>query len=402
MSSSLHQLLDPAALARVRLPIAAARTLPREAFIDDAVYRLERERIYGRHWIASCFTTDVPAAGDTWPFLVAGIPLVAIRGSDGRIRTFHNITPYDGCLLQMAPARRLSRLVTPYHGWEYGLDGRLLRASYWDGLEHAPLDRVAHLPVCLAEVPCREFLGAVFVNLGEAPPDFAAYVAPIARNFPEYDFGLSEFLADESGSPVAVQGSCRCNWKTFFENSAINVLHEHFVHEAYRRSPQTPRVDAAGRKTFHEIMDGELFGLGFSAAAFAATYPALDIPHLGRDGRKPDAATFATLYPNFYVSILPDFIEVAMAMPDGVAETHERKQFRVHRDVARDPDFVRAAESMSAGFAQAAREDGAICEAVQQARQSPVYSQRIFSPFWDVMHHRFSNRVLDDLEDTLA
>ncbi|MBK7902991.1 MAG: Rieske 2Fe-2S domain-containing protein [Proteobacteria bacterium] len=398
MRTTLYDIVDPQSIAQVRKPIAEARTLPREAFTDPDFYCLEQERIYQRHWVACCFTSDVAGEGDAWPFKIMGMPMLAVRAKDGQLRTFHNITPYDGCPLRMEAARGLTRLVGPYHGWEYGLDGRLLSAPYWDGVEDCPRARVAHLDTQLAELPCREFLGVVFVHVGRNPVDFDEYVAPVRRHFVDYDFDVTEFLRGAGGEPLGVLNVCRCNWKTFFENSAINVLHENFVHAAYRQSPQIPRIDAAGRKTFHEIMDGDLLGLGFSAARFAATYPALGIPHLGRRGQRPDAATFATLYPNFYVSILPDFIEVAIAMPDGVASTCERKQFRVHRSVATDVDLLRAAESMCAEFETAAREDGVICEAVQAARQSPAFSQRFYSPFWDVMHHSFSIRVLDDLE----
>ena len=48
-------------------------------------------------------------------------------------------------------------------------------------------------------------------------------------------------------------------------------------------------------------------------------------------------------------------------------------------------------------YAVAGEEDGAICEAVQKARRSPVYFQRFYSPFWDELHYRFTQLVVRDL-----
>ena len=52
---------------------------------------------------------------------------------------------------------------------------------------------------------------------------------------------------------------------------------------------------------------------------------------------------------------------------------------------------------LAEGFAGAAIEDGAVVEAVQRNRRSPVYEQNFYSPFWDQPHYRFTNRVLRDL-----
>ena len=45
-------------------------------------------------------------------------------------------------------------------------------------------------------------------------------------------------------------------------DAAINVLHESFTHEAYRRSPDIPRV-RDGKKTFFTACEGPLLAFGF-------------------------------------------------------------------------------------------------------------------------------------------
>lgn len=63
-----------------------------------------------------------------------GEPVLIVRAPDGAVRAFHNICPYGGCEVLLNPASVLEEFVTPYHGWRYGLDGRLKQAGYWDGM----------------------------------------------------------------------------------------------------------------------------------------------------------------------------------------------------------------------------------------------------------------------------
>ncbi len=37
-------------------------------------------------------------------------------------------------------------------------------------------------------------------------------------------------------------------------------------------------------------------------------------------------------------------------------------------------------------------------EAVQSARRSPVWRQHYYAPFWDRLHHRFNQLVMEDME----
>ena len=107
--------------ALVTAPIETARTLPREAFFSRSFYEAEVERIYARRWVGVLFEFEVAEPGDALPFECCGIPLVAVRGSDRKLRVFHNIVPYDGCLAVMEAARGLEQIETPYHGWVYDL-----------------------------------------------------------------------------------------------------------------------------------------------------------------------------------------------------------------------------------------------------------------------------------------
>ena len=80
-------------------PIESAMTLPDVAFTSDDWLTLEIERVFAPRWTAVLFDSVIPDAGDAHPFELFGMPLVAVRGQDGAPRVFHNICPYDGCLV---------------------------------------------------------------------------------------------------------------------------------------------------------------------------------------------------------------------------------------------------------------------------------------------------------------
>jgi phenylpropionate dioxygenase-like ring-hydroxylating dioxygenase large terminal subunit len=191
----------------------------------------------------------------------------------------------------------------------------------------------------------------------------------------------------------------RCNWKTFYENSALNILHENFVHDFYSISPEVPRIRADGIPSFTSIIDGGLLALGFDRDDFQRTYFETGLPELGKDGRAPQRECFGTLYPNLYLSFAPTFVEVTCLLPDGPARVFERQVILYHREVAADPSLAKRRAFISSTFDGASAEDGRICEAIQGARQSPVFDQKFYSPFWDELHYRLNRRIASDLSE---
>ncbi|MFC7047955.1 aromatic ring-hydroxylating oxygenase subunit alpha [Emcibacter nanhaiensis] len=397
-NKSISDFLSDVEMESVRRPIAEARTLPNIAYTSADFLALEIERIYMRHWTALCFVFDVPSPGDAFPVDYCGMPLVAVRGQDRIIRVFHNVCPYDGCPLVLSPKSGLERLISPYHGWEYDLTGKLVAIPYWDGTQEGNLDALKGRDVDLVPVHVGTFLETVFVNLDDDPEDFGTFTAPIERQFSEYDLSIVAPGLDGEGIPIVTTHERRCNWKTFYENSALNVLHENFVHDFYMVSPEVPRIKQDGVPSFENIVDEGLLALGFDAEDFAATYPHMDIAHLGKGDVPPHRECFGTHYPNFYISFAPNFIEITAVLPHGPENIRERQAILFHKDVAADPALLKMRQFLVSAFDGASVEDGAICEAVQRARRSPVFTQKFYSPFWDELHYRFNKMILKDLE----
>jgi choline monooxygenase len=389
--------LTPREIAAARAPIEKAWTLPARAFLSEEFLRLEIERIFRRHWMGLAFEITVPDAGDMRPVELFGMPLAIIRGDDDRVRVFHNVCPYDGCPAVLEARRGATHVEVLYHGWRYDLRGRLTAIPYWDGAPGGDLRALRGRPCDLVEVRSETRMGVVFVDLGGRAGDIDAYLGPLQRLLSEYDLaGLRQVEDDDA---LAREGrTLRTNWKTYLENAAVNILHEAFTHEGYRRSPDVPRV-RDGQKTFAVSTDGPLLAFGFEMSAVARTYDSGGTtPHLGtRRGVPPSRGYFVTYYPNLVIPIRPNMMRVNICWPEAPGLTRLFHCGYFHPEALGHPAFKAYHETMVARYREVYREDGVAVEAVQQARRSPVWPQHFYAPFWDDLHYALTNLVVDDL-----
>jgi choline monooxygenase len=401
MPDPLDMFISPAQRATIRAPIEEARTLPRQAFISDAFFELEMERIFSRHWTALCFTQQVSEPGHLLPVEFGGIPLLVVHGDDGKVRVFHNIVPYDGCLAVIEPIVAQANITTPYHGWCYDLCGKLIAMPYWDGSVQGDLASLHGHSGDLVEVYSQVELGIIFIDLSRAADAFAAQVEPLRKLLSEYRTFDLDIGRGEDGEPLLDEEDLATNWKTHYENWAINVLHEGFTHEIYAESSQIPRVNDVGEKTYVEHIDGSLMALSYLEQDFAETYELEELPftHLGIDpDALPERAFIGSLFPNVHLAVFPYFIHVIIALPVSAGQTRTLRAQFYESESAVNPDYLEERLALMEDFKQAGLEDGRITQAVQKARRSPVCEQQFYSPFWDRMHYNFSNIVLKALE----
>lgn len=398
---TLSELLTPAERAAVRAPIETARTLPRRAFVDEDFHAYEVEHALKESWFAVTFATEIPGAGDMLPLTVLGLPVLLVRGRDGIARAFHNICPYDGCEVSTGPQSGVETIVTPYHGWKYGLDGRLLEAGYWDGTPKAEESRLDSLNADLVPIPCEEWMSTLFLYLGRRPLPFAEQYGPMLEHFASIDLDRLRIGLDENGEPMVRSLPIGANWKTVYENYAPNVYHESFVHAMYRRSPHSPRVDEERNKTYTEINhpSGHL-GLCYDNKIGDSLYGKSTLPRvLNRDGSPNRVNTISNVYPNWVTTMLGDTARIALFLPDGPEHGTQVVATFFDRDGAEDPAHLKDRQRALRAGLLARREDNRICESVQRARRSPAVDSQFYSPFWDAMHYTLSNLILDKLEE---
>jgi len=196
---------------------------PVAAYSDAATARRERERLFRALPLFIGMSCRLPKAGDYLAEEIAGVPVLVVRGADGLLRAFANICRHRGAPVAAGcgSARAFS---CPYHGWTYGLDGRL--AGIPEGASFGDIDKAAH---GLTPLPAGERHGMIFARLAPgnaADLDIDAHLGGLGEELGAYGFERYSHFASQTMAPAI-------NWKfgidTFLESYHLPALHRKTV-----------------------------------------------------------------------------------------------------------------------------------------------------------------------------
>lgn len=155
-----------------------------------------------------------------------GIPVLLVRGDDGRVRSFLNVCRHRGSRVVSGQGVGTRKFACPYHGWTYDCRGRL--AGVPDRESFAGVDLRERN---LVELPALEIGGMLWSTLDPSialDPD--RYLAGLGPELASYRFDDYEHYARRT----LVR---RMNWKmvvdTFLESYHFSVLHTRTVHPLF-------------------------------------------------------------------------------------------------------------------------------------------------------------------------
>ncbi len=159
-----------------RLDGAAAIAADPQLLHAADVFAAERDRIFARSWVAADHHTRLAGDGCYFRFDLATRSLLVTRAADGRLRALRNVCLHAGYPICEAEEGSGERLVCPYHGWEFALDGRLLEPDLSTRIDPARL-RLASFPVVIRD-------GLILVDPSSPAPLNAAADDPAAGPAP--------------------------------------------------------------------------------------------------------------------------------------------------------------------------------------------------------------------------
>ena len=216
----------------------------------------------------------------------------------------------------------------------------------------------------------------------------------------EIDLEQVQMGSGDQGQPLIQELKIASNWKTVYANYSPNVYHESFVHEMYRKSPHSPRVDENANKTYTEINSKCGFlGLCYDNEIGGSFYGDSKLPRIkNKDGSDNKINTIANVYPNWVVTMLGDAARIAIFLPEGPGLGTQVVGTYFHQDAAHDEAFLMDRKQSERKGIMARIEDNRICESIQRARHAPPFETQFYSPFWDNMHYTMNNLILDKLE----
>jgi phenylpropionate dioxygenase-like ring-hydroxylating dioxygenase large terminal subunit len=190
------------------------------AYTDPARAELERREIFLRLPLLAGLSQDVPRTGNCMLFDEAGVSIVIVRGDDGVLRGFRNMCMHRASRLVQAGTDGIceprAKLICPFHGWSYQLDGSLAGVPGQAGFEGIDWTQRTLSPVSVAE-----WCGLVFVQV-EGLLDVPGFLGSFQ---PE----LAQLELDAAAPLKSATVSAAANWKaavdTYAEGYHFGILH---------------------------------------------------------------------------------------------------------------------------------------------------------------------------------
>ena len=301
------------------------RGLPAWTYRSQAMFDLEREEIFLRHWQVAGHVCDIPAAGDWLSFDLLGERAVVMRGQDGVVRAFHNLCRHRGARVVAGDKGHCKgAVVCPFHGWVYNLDGTLRGAAV--PTSFGPMDRAKF---GLKPIELEVFHGFVLVRFNPGPqPSVAGLMAPYAADFAAYQTNdlLPVHVPDWSSDlPV--------NWKSVrdVDNEGYHVPLAHpGLQDLYGRDYRDLYLAEGLHASFGFY--GDRPGRGWSVRRYLALARAEDWlpPHLRK------AWTYYGIFPNLVFAFTPEGAQYYQDAPLSPGMT------RVTGRIYRHPNETRA------------------------------------------------------------
>jgi choline monooxygenase len=333
--------------------IARASTIPSRWYTDPGALAVENERIFLRTWQPVGQASKLANPGEYLACEVAGEPLAIVRGNDGELRAFSNVCRHRASIILQGSGCAKS-LRCPYHAWTYSLDGKLLVAPEFEGVENWNRSDI-FLPRVRVEV----WGPFVFVNFdGQAPP-LSEVMGGIPRQVAELGCHLDQLHFSYRRDYVL-----HCNWKVYIDNYL----------EGYH-------LPAAHPSLFRELDYNEyrVDTFRYYSSQYAPIRKARPEPDKTRrysDDAAGKRALYFWIFPNFMLNVYPDNLSTNIILPMGHDRTLTIFEWFTYRKDGQAAEVAKETIDFSDEIQQ---EDITICENVQKGLQSRTYDRGRYS-----------------------
>jgi Rieske 2Fe-2S family protein len=347
--------------------------LPKRMYVDDAFWRIERERVLCRSWFCVGRLDDLglDRPGRLAVVDVVGESVLVTRDLSGSLHAAYNVCRHRGSQVVPvdspadAPAcLAVGALRCPYHSWTYDLSGRLLKAPHTENVDDFDADAFGLHPVGVDA-----WGGFCFVHL---TPDEAR---PLGDELNEAVSSIARYPLESLVRGLRLEYEVAANYKVLSENYN-ECYHCGPVHPELSRL--VPSFGSGGRD-----LDWSA-GVEHREGAWTFTMSGTTSrrPFAGLDPTELSRHKGALVHPNLWLSCSPDHVAAFTLWPRDALRT------RVVCDLLFEPGAVSAADFDPADAGDlwdlVNRQDWAVCESVQRGMGSRAYREGWFAPMEDL------------------
>src|SRR5712692_1100680 len=330
--------------------ISRAWSIPAPFYADPAVFELEKAKIFARTWQVVGHRNQVANVGDFFTTELLGEPLLLVRGAQSDLRGFYNVCrhragpPAEGC-----GSRKLFRC--GYHGWTYGLDGKLISAPEFEGVQEFRREEFT-----LAPVRAEEWSNLILVNLDPDAETLRKSLGELPKQVERFGFERMKLFERR---PYDM----KCNWKTYVDNylegshlpSVHPGLNRELDYNAYTVEPYERHV-----RQFSPIRGAQ---------------PGDATPRRYQESAENLTTDYFWIFPNWMLNCYPDNVSLNIVLP-----LDAERSLAIFEWYLPEKELDSAAAKASMEFShQIQMEDVGICETVQKNLHSRSYQRGRYS-----------------------
>ncbi len=354
MTQKLHVI--PASI--VDPNIACASTLPSSYYTAPDLLAEEKGSIFWRTWQIVGRSEQVRNPGDYITVDLLGEPLLVARGGEGMLRGFYNVCrhragpPAEGC-----GSRKVFRC--GYHGWTYGLDGRLLNAPEMEGVQNFSAEELRLRPIQIGE-----WEGQVFVNLDPDALPLREALGELPQQAAKYNFGEMRLCGRRDYH-------MHCNWKVYIDNYL----------EGYHLPSVHPSLN---RELDYNSYETTLFAKhSLQASPIRGPENESTVDRRYKQAAGDLSAEYFWIFPNWMLNCYPDNVSLNIVLPTGPETCVAIFEWYF------PPEQAEASGETMKFSDEIQLEDGHICEVVHRNLKSQSYDTGRYSVKQEKGVHHF-------------
>ncbi len=340
--------------------------LPAWTYFNEELHEIEKEVLFRRHWQLACHLSDVPEPGSYQCLDMVGERAVILRGKDGVVRAFHNLCRHRGARVVGKQRGRCKHALTcPFHGWSYGLDGRLNSPLRPNSLPE--LDAEEH---GLKPIEMEIWHGFVFIRFqaGDQPS-----VAEIMSRHQD-EVAPYELETMVPAHKRFWQHTLAANWKSVrdVDNEGYHVPIAHpSLQDLYGKNYYDEAFIDGSNRSFATFNDGP--SRFWSVKHYKNILP--EMPNLPETSQQ--SWLYLSLFPNTVIGVYPDSTIFYQEYPLSPGKTIQRGGIYRYREESRELRLARYLSKRIDRTTQ--REDDQLIEWSWEAMQSSGYDDILLS-----------------------
>ncbi|PHS02863.1 MAG: hypothetical protein COA78_20190 [Blastopirellula sp.] len=342
-----------------RLTIEESIKPPHTWYTSERFLEQEKFEVFEKEWLAVGRVDQVTQTGNYFTGEVLGNPYVVVKDENG-LQGFHNVCRHNAAQVALE-CGTCSKFACPYHGWEYDLQGNLIKAPHLGkskvfsksqaGMKPISVDTWG--PFCLVDLD-GPFGGNA--NPRNIRGDFNPIWEPLC------DLGLMNMKFKE-------RHVCEmnCNWKVFVDNSLDGGYHVAYAHEGLAAG-----LEFDGYETHvYENCSIQMCETNNS------------------DERVGSKVAYAWMFPNFFINIYGHTMDTNFVIPLGVDKCLVIFDFYFDYEDFNDWKTQNIIKKNIASSHVVQLEDVRVCESTQRGMNSMSYESGFYSSKLEQSVHHF-------------